>query len=225
MAKQNARPRKRKSMRGQGSLSLFPMITKDHRTYINRRADVPKPWWKGSSDEGHTTCIMYTHDPSHDFETMRNVHAIGLKIADLRTGAEKSSDEVDPEYYQTVFWINMKAFSQFWHESNPPTATADDTTGSSQEVEVVEPCSADGLGKKRECGVRQWDQPIYNHFPANADGNRTRYTSLTATTKDKDTGETKPTQGTIFECGDCGWTRMILDGKTALCPRVCCVRM
>ena len=162
---------------------------------------------------------------SRFFETMRNVHAIGLKIADLRTDAEKSSDEVDSEYYQTVFWMNMKAFSQFWHESNPPTATADDTTGSSQEVEVVEPCSADGLGKKRKSGVRQWDQPIYNHFPANADGNRTRYTSLTATTKDKDTGETKPTQGTIFEYGDCGWTRMILDGKTALCPRVCCVRM
>ena len=80
------------------------MITKDHRTYINRRADVPKPWWKGSSDEGHTTCIVHTHDPSHDFETMRNVHAIGLKIADLRTDAEKSSDEVDPEYYQTVFY-------------------------------------------------------------------------------------------------------------------------
>ena len=90
--------------RGQGSLSLFPMITKDHRTNINRRAYVPKPWWKGSSDEGHTTCIVHTHDPSHDFETMRNVHAIGLKIADLRTDAEKSSDEVDPEYYQTVFY-------------------------------------------------------------------------------------------------------------------------
>ena len=112
------------------------MITKDHRTNINRRAYVPKPWWKGSSDEGHTTCIVHTHDPSHDFETMRNVHAIGLKIADLRTDAEKSSDEVDPEYYQTVFWMNMKAFSQFWHESNPPAATADDTTGSSQDSEM-----------------------------------------------------------------------------------------
>ena len=67
---------------------------------------------------------------------MRNVHAIGLKIADLRTDAEKSSDEVDPEYYQTVLWINMKVFSQFWHESNPPTATADDTTGSSQDSEM-----------------------------------------------------------------------------------------
>ena len=122
--------------RGQGSLSLFPMITKDHRTNINRRAYVPKPWWKGSSDEGHTTCIVHTHDPSHDFETMRNVHAIGLKIADLRTDAEKSSDEVDPEYYQTVFWMNMNAFSQFWHESNPPAATADDTTGSSQDSEM-----------------------------------------------------------------------------------------
>ena len=136
MAKQNARSRKRKPTRGQRSLSLFPMISKDHRTYINRRVDVPNSWWKGTSDEGHTTCIVHTHDPSHAFETMRNVHAIGLKIADLRTDAEKSSDEVDPEYYQTVFWINMKAFSQFWHESNPPAATADDTTGSSQDSEM-----------------------------------------------------------------------------------------
>lgn len=77
-------------------------ITKDHRPYLNRKVDVPNIWCKGNTDKGHTSCMVYTNNPSHNFDTMRNVHAMRLWIAHLTTGAAIDPEAPDLEYYNTI---------------------------------------------------------------------------------------------------------------------------
>ena len=63
----------------------YPLITSNHRAYLQRTVSVSEAFWEGEVPKPTDTyhlCITEKHDPTHTFERVRNVHGMGVRVLD-----------------------------------------------------------------------------------------------------------------------------------------------